>query len=183
MKLNVKSVKAKTNSVPVGNTVLLVEGAKGSAYRLAHSLGGGRFQLVQNNLGFPYRGAILDLSKLNKMDKQTRLEVGSYIAGRGSLVKITPLSVKDALSRAKFDAEVLRKHAGPKKAHSVHIRAVALDTQYVASIETFATGKQHFFQTESKYIAGKNEKHYGALKSSKELKPANKGKVVAPKKH
>lgn len=143
-----------------GRAILLVTGAKGCAFRLAEIDKAGYGQLVQNNIGLKYDGAKVDLldAEGKHRDKQTRLELGDYIASKGERVKIKVLSLAEAEKLAKS------KHTVERNGKEVKIRTFGnVENHYVASIERFKTGIQHWFQWETESLGAKNRKHFAAM--------------------
>lgn len=182
MKINIKSKNATRKTVNVsklvaakkvakvekrqaykgftGKAVLLVEGSKGCAFRLAEISKDGHAQLVQNNVGLRYSGVKVDLldSEGKSRDKQTRLELGDYIASRGERVKVKALTLSQA------DKLASTKHVIERNGKEVKVRTYgSTDKHYLASIEQFKTGVQHFFQWETESLGAANKKHYGAM--------------------
>jgi hypothetical protein len=150
-------VRAKYTGL-TGNVVLFIEGSKGNAFRLANVDNNGFAKLTQNNVGLRYDGANIDLLNIGKMDKQSKLELGNYIAGRGNSVSVKAITIAQAESMAKRKVTIER-HNGKEAT----LRTLAkIDSQYVASIEKLKGGN-HYFQLETVKIKGVNEKHYGAL--------------------
>lgn len=159
-----KARKSKESAVKrvykgiTGRCVLLVSGEKGEAFRLADVSADGYATLTQNNVGLKYAGAKVDLLDGGKWDKQTRLEVGNYVASKGQRATVK------ALSLAQADKLASAKHKIERNGKEITLRTFgSTDKHYLASIETFKTGIRHFFQLETERIGKVNAKHYGAL--------------------
>lgn len=153
-----KTVKVKSNAQDK-RVVLLVTGSKGNAFRVAERLDNGNYKLVQSNVGLSYDGAIVSAKALaeGKLDKQARLELGCYIAGKGSKASIKELSMDEARKLASKQATFVRN------GKEIAVAVASLATQYTASVETLGNGVEHFFQLESVKLKGKNEKHFASL--------------------
>ena len=166
MKLTNKSkttVRAKgAKATTINNDVVLhVVGSKGSAFRLATSQADGSYKLKQDCKGLTksYDGAIVSADALasGKLDKQAKLELGTYIASKGTKVTFSVLSLAEARKLANKVVIVSRNGT------DCSLLVNKVDAQYCASIEMLKNGTEHFFQLETVRIKGRNERHYGAL--------------------
>lgn len=159
-----KSVKVKSTTA---NVVLKISGSKGSVYRLAsvtEANGEKSYKLVQNNVGLQYDGARFTLKEVaeKKVNKQTKLEMGAYVAGKGSSVTITEMTLEQARKEAVNEAIISRNGKDVKVLY-----AGKAELHYIPTLEKMTGGKEHWFQWETAKIKNRNEKHYGALVKSK----------------
>lgn len=157
-KVKAEVKRAKYTGV-IGRAVLLVSAAKGNAFRLADVSKEGFATLCQNNIGLKYDGAKIDLlADGSKRDKQTRLELGDYIAAKGERATVKVLTVAQAEKLASA------KHKIERNGKEIILQTFgSTDKHYLASIEQFKTGTRHFFQLETERIGKVNAKHYGSL--------------------
>ena len=156
-----KVVKAAYKGL-TGQVVLLVSGTKGEVYRLANVTKDGSAKLIQDiQKGLSYDGPTFNLMDA-KIAKETRLHLGTYVAGKGTPFKIEVLSVAAAIARAKTKVKVERHNDKEES-----MKVTRLDRQYAASVETTKRGVRLFGQWESVKLGDRNKAHYGALVTSK----------------
>ena len=173
MKLNsktvksVKSVKAtkavKIKATPKGASVMVVSGSKGQVFRMVSPVddnGKTAYKLIQNNVGLRYDGPTVTTEdlKTQKLSKETRIELGAYVAAKGEVASLKVVSIEEARKMAGKVTKIMRN-----KAEITLMTAGKADKHYLASIEKLPNGTEHFFQMETSKLKGKNEAHYGAL--------------------
>lgn len=154
---NAKAAKREAYKGLTGDLILIVSGSKGELFRRATVSKDGFAKLTHcAHRGIKYDGKTVDLVNLGDNDRETKRELGTYVAGRGSQAEVRAVSLSTARGLCKHKVSVER-HNG--KTATLHV--TRKDAQYAGSREQFNNG-EGFGQWESKRLAH-NKSHFGAI--------------------